>query len=172
MPTQAKQDKVAELQDKLERCSIAVTTGYSRMPVNEMTDLRRRTREAGFEFVVIKNSLLSLAADAAQMPQLKDIMEGPTAVAFGYDEPVDVAKTLHDYIRTTRSALTIQGAVVGTGPALPTGEVGTAGHSTPSSATAGATAGANSGPHLRLDQRPERAAVELGRTAASPHSTA
>ncbi len=123
MPTQAKQDKVAELQDKLERCSIAVTTGYSRITVNEMTDLRRRTREAGFEFVVIKNSLLSLAADAAQMPQLKDIMEGPTAVAFGYDEPVDVAKTLHDYIRTTRSALTIQGAVVGTGPALPTGEV-------------------------------------------------
>jgi large subunit ribosomal protein L10 len=123
VPTQAKQDKVAELQDKLERCSIAVTTGYSRIPVNEMTDLRRRTREAGFEFVVIKNSLLSLAADAAQMPQLKDIMEGPTAVAFGYDEPVDVAKTLHDYIRATRSALTIQGAVVGTGPALPTGEV-------------------------------------------------
>ncbi len=123
MPTQAKIDKVAELKDKLERCSIAVTTGFSRIRVNEMTELRRRTREAGFELVVTKNSLLSLAADAAQMPQLKDIMEGPTAIAFGYDEPVDVAKTLHDYIRTTRSALTIQGAVVAAGPVLPTGEV-------------------------------------------------
>ena len=123
MPTQAKVDKVAELQEKLERCSIAVTTGFSRIPVNEMTDLRRRTREAGVELVVIKNSLMSLAADAANMPQLRDIMEGPTTVAFGYDEPVDVAKTLSDYIRTTRSALIIQGAVVGGGPALPTPEV-------------------------------------------------
>ena len=123
MPTQAKIEKVAELQQKLQNCSIAVTTTYTNITVNEMTDLRRRTREAGFEFLVIKNSLLSLAADAAQLPQLKDIMQGPTAVAFGYDEPVDVAKTLNDYIRNNRSALTIQGAIVSGGPALATTEV-------------------------------------------------
>ena len=123
MPTQAKIEKVAELQQKLENCSIAVTATYTNITVNEMTDLRRRTREAGFEFLVIKNSLLSLAADAAQLPQLKDIMQGPTAVAFGYDEPVDVAKTLNDYIRNNRSALSIQGAIVSGGPALLTTEV-------------------------------------------------
>ena len=123
MPTQAKIEKVAELQQKLQNCSIAVTTTYTNITVNEMTDLRRRTREAGFEFLVIKNSLLSLAADAAQLPQLKEIMQGPTAVAFGYDEPVDVAKTLNDYIRNNRSALSIQGAIVSGGPALLTTEV-------------------------------------------------
>jgi large subunit ribosomal protein L10 len=123
VPTQAKIDKVAELQEKLRNCSIAVTTTFTNIPVNEMTELRRRTREAGFEFLVIKNSLMRLAADAAELPQLKDIMQGPTAVAFGYDEPVDVAKTLHDYIRNNRSALVIQGAIVGGGPVLPTGEV-------------------------------------------------
>ena len=102
MPTQAKVDKVAELQEKLERCSIAVTTGFSRIPVNEMTDLRRRTREAGVELVVIKNSLMSLAADAANMPQLKDIMEGPTAVAFGY-EPESWDTHLQSYLRSLKS---------------------------------------------------------------------
>ena len=104
MPTQAKIDKVSELKEKLEKCSIAVTANYSNIPVNEMTELRRRTREAGFEFLVIKNNLMSLAADAADLPQLKEIMQGPTAIAFGYDEPVDVAKTLHEYIRSTRSS--------------------------------------------------------------------
>jgi len=123
VPTQTKIDQVSELQEKLEKCSIAVTTTYTNISVNEMTELRRQTRAAGFEFLVIKNTLLSLAADAAQLPQIKEIMEGPTAVAFGYDEPVDVAKTLHEYIRTTRSALKIQGAVMGNGPALNTGEV-------------------------------------------------
>ena len=123
MPTQAKINQVSELREKLEKCSIAVTTTYTNISVNEMTQLRRQARAAGLEFMVVKNTLMSLAADAANLPQIKEIMQGPTAVAFGYDEPVDVAKVLHNYIRTTRSALTIQGAVMGSGPALNTTEV-------------------------------------------------
>ena len=113
MPTQGKIDRVSELQSKLEKCSIAVTATYSNIGVNEMTDLRRRTRDAGVEFVVIKNTLMHLAADAANKPQIKEIVNGPTAIAFGYDEPIDVAKTLSEYIRTTRSPLAFQGAVIG-----------------------------------------------------------
>jgi large subunit ribosomal protein L10 len=123
LPTQAKVNKVNELKEKLERCSIAVTTNFTNIRVNELTEIRRRTREAGLEFLVIKNTLMSLAADAAQRPQLKDIMQGQTAVALGYGDPIDVAKALHDYIRTTRSVLTIQGAVMGDGPALQSREV-------------------------------------------------
>lgn len=123
MPTQAKIDQVKDLREKLEKCSIAVTTTYTNISVNEMTELRRQTRAAELDFMVVKNTLMSRAADAAQLPQIKEILQGPTAVAFGYDEPVDVARILHDYIRTTRSALTIQGAVMGAGPALNTREV-------------------------------------------------
>jgi large subunit ribosomal protein L10 len=123
LPTQAKRDKVNELKEKLERCSIAVTANYSNIGGNDMTELRRRTRVAGLEFIVIKNTLMSLAADAAHRPQIKDILQGPTAVAFGYDDPLEVAKTLHEYIRATRSPLAIQGAVMGDGPALQAAEV-------------------------------------------------
>ena len=123
MPTQGKIDRVNELQNKLEKCSIAVTATYSNIGVNEMTDLRRRTRDAGVEFVVIKNTLMHLAADAANKPQIKEIVNGPTAIAFGYDEPIDVAKTLSEYIRTTRSPLAFQGAVIGDGPPLPAADV-------------------------------------------------
>ena len=123
MPTQGKIDRVNELQSKLEKCSIAVTATYSNIGVNEMTDLRRRTRDAGVEFVVIKNTLMHLAADAANKPQIKEIVNGPTAIAFGYDEPIDVAKTLSEYIRTTRSPLAFQGAVIGDGPPLPAADV-------------------------------------------------
>ncbi|HEU0022938.1 MAG TPA: 50S ribosomal protein L10 [Dehalococcoidia bacterium] len=123
MPTQAKIDQVKDLREKLEKCSIAVTTTYTNISVNEMTELRRQARSAGLDFMVVKNTLMGRAADAAQLPQLKEVMQGPTAVAFGYDEPVDVARILHNYIRTTRSALTIQGAVMGGGPALNTRDV-------------------------------------------------
>lgn len=123
MPTQAKIDQVKELQEKLERCSVVVSTTYTGIGVNDMTDLRRRMRESGVEFVVIKNTLMYLAADAAQRPQVKDIVNGPTAVAFGYDEPADVARSIHEYIRATRSPLAIQGAVLTDGPTLQSQEV-------------------------------------------------
>ena len=123
MPTQGKIDRVSELQSKLEKCSIAVTATYSNIGVNEMPDLRRRTPDAAVEFLVIKNTLMHLAADAANKPQIKEIVNGPTAIAFGYDEPIDVAKTLSEYIRTTRSPLAFQGAVIGDGPPLPAADV-------------------------------------------------
>jgi large subunit ribosomal protein L10 len=118
LPTQAKIDRVKELQEKLERCSIVVTTNYTGIAVNDMTDLRRRLRDVGVEFVVVKNTLIHLAADAAQQPQVKDIIQGPTAIALGYDEPADVAKSINDYIRATRSPLSIQGAVLSGGASL------------------------------------------------------
>jgi large subunit ribosomal protein L10 len=123
LPTPAKIDRVDELKGKLERSSIVVTANHTNIPGNEMTELRRRTRAAGVEFMVVKNTLMHLAADAAQRPQVKEIVQGPTAIAFGYDDPVDVARALHDYIRATRSALAIQGAVLADGPALPPRDV-------------------------------------------------
>ena len=123
MPTQEKIDRVATLQDKLERCSIAVTTNYTGITVNEMIDLRRQMRAAGVEFTVVKNTLMYLASEAAQRPQVKDIVQGPTAVALGYDDPLDVAKAVSNYIRNARSSLTIQGAVLGDGPVMQAPEV-------------------------------------------------
>jgi large subunit ribosomal protein L10 len=123
LPTQEKVNKVTELKEKLERSSIALTTTYTNMNVNELNELRKRTREAGVEFIVIKNTLMHLAADAAQKPQVKEIVQGPTAIAFGYEEPVDVAKAVQEYITSTRSEMSIQGAVIGDGPALPPSDV-------------------------------------------------
>jgi len=123
LPTQAKMDKVAELQAKLEHCSIAVSTGYRGITVNEMTELRRRMRQGGVEFMVTKNTLINLAADAAHRPEFKSIVAGPTAVAFGFDDPVDAAKTLSEFIRSTRSTLQIQGALLGGGSLLAATEV-------------------------------------------------
>ena len=118
LPTPHKIDRVSDLKDKLERSTIAVTADYTGISVNEMTELRRRMRAAGVEFTIVKNTLMDLAAEAAQRPQLKEVVEGPTAVAFGYDDPLDVAKALADYVRTTRSTLAIRGAVMGGGPVL------------------------------------------------------
>ena len=119
MPTQGKIDRVNAIKEKLERCTIALTANYTGISVNEMVELRRRMRAAGVEFTVVKNTLMNLAADAAQRPQVKEIVQGPTVVAFGYGDPQDVAKAVSEYVRTSRSTLAVQGAVLENGPVLP-----------------------------------------------------
>ncbi len=110
MPTQAKADAVDALADKFARSAIVITTDYSGLPVAEMTDLRRALREAGIEYRVIKNTLAYLAADKAGKPAIKDVIEGPTGIAFGYGEPTEPAKALSGFIRSTRSDLKVRGA--------------------------------------------------------------
>jgi large subunit ribosomal protein L10 len=112
MPNEKKMAAVEELKEKFGRCTIAIATNYSGLPVNTMTDLRQKMREKNIEYRVIKNTITYLAADSAGRPQIKDIVQGPTALAFGYGEPIEVAKALEEYIRLNRSSLTIRGAVL------------------------------------------------------------
>ena len=123
MPTQQKIDRVSDLAAKLERSTIALTADYTGISVNEMNELRRQMRANGVEFTIIKNKLMNLAADAANRPLVKDIVQGPTAIAFGYEDPLDVAKAITDFVRTNRSVLAVKGAIMGDGPVMSPEEV-------------------------------------------------
>jgi large subunit ribosomal protein L10 len=123
VPTQAKVEAVDLLADKFERSTILITTDYSGLPVGEMTMLRRALREAGVEYRIIKNTLAYLAADKVGRPAIKDVIEGPTGVAFGYGEPTEPAKALSGFIRSSRSSLKIRGGELD-GRVLSTEDVG------------------------------------------------
>ncbi len=123
MPTQEKIDRVAELKDKLERSSIIISTGYSGMNANQMVELRRRMLDGGVEFVVVKNNLLSRAADAAEIPQLKDVISGQTAIALGYEDAAAIAKAVNQAAQASAGGLAVNGAVVGQGAAMQPEEV-------------------------------------------------
>lgn len=115
MPTQDKISRVAELQDMLERSTITFGADYTRTSVNQMTELRRAMRANGIDFTIVKNTLMYLAAEQAGRPQVKEIVQGPTAVAFGFDDPAAAAKTIADYARANANSFSIRGAVLGDG---------------------------------------------------------
>ncbi len=110
MPTAKKAETLAELEDKVSRSTIAISTGYRGMKVSEMTGLRRRMREAGVEVEVVKNTLLRIASERAGKADLFKIVEGPSAIIFSYGDPAAAAKAVTEYVRTARNALIIQGA--------------------------------------------------------------
>ena len=109
MPTEKKVQMVESLQDIFSRCSVGILTDYRGLTTAEITNLRRKLKAAGIEYRVVKNSLAQFAARQAGMDELAGSFEGPIAVAIGYDEISAAAKTLDDYIRTTKSILSIKG---------------------------------------------------------------
>lgn len=112
MRKEEKKEAVSELAQKLSGCGVAITTDYRGLSVAEMTELRRRLRQEGIEYRVIKNTLARFAAEQAGKEGLNDIIEGPTAIAFGYGDVAVPAKALVDYIRSSKSELKIRGGLL------------------------------------------------------------
>jgi large subunit ribosomal protein L10 len=86
---------IEELAEKL-RGGTAVLVDYQGMDVAQSTQLRARSREAGVEFVVAKNTLTRRAADEAGVEDLSEYLVGPTALAFSED-PVASAKLMAEF---------------------------------------------------------------------------
>jgi len=110
MPTQRKIDTVAELSERIARSTLAVAAGYLGLTVAEMGVLRRQLREAGVELRIIKNSLFRLAAEQAGRPEVAELAEGPTAIAFAYGDIVAPARVLTDYVRTAKNTFALRRA--------------------------------------------------------------
>ena len=92
MKREEKARVIEELAEKL-RGGSAVLVDYQGMDVARSTQLRARSREAGVEFVVAKNTLTRRAAGEAGVEDLSEYLVGPTALAFSED-PVASAKLM------------------------------------------------------------------------------
>lgn len=112
MPKREKTQIVEELKEKLPRSAIIVVTDYRGLSAKEMTALRSRFREAGLEYKVVKNTLARFAAIATGREQIETFLQGPVAIAFGYDV-VKLPKVLDEYIRSSGSVLQIKGGMLG-----------------------------------------------------------
>ena len=104
---------VTSLADNLSRSNIIIATGYQGLLARQMAELRNALAKAGVEYHVIKNSLVFRAADRVGKPQLRDIIEGPVALAFGYDDIVNTVKALNQYIKASALPLEIRGGLLG-----------------------------------------------------------
>jgi len=114
MPTQAKAEKIEELTDKLGRAAVAILVQTQGLTVKDMNELRNKMRAARIEFQIAKNTLLRIATERNNMTELdKNIFNGQTAVAFGYDDEVATAKTVADYTRTSKVVVLKSGILGG-----------------------------------------------------------
>ena len=97
-----KEAVVDSIKEKLEASQSVVLIDYRGLTVAEVTELRNQMREAGVEYQVLKNTMIKRAAEKAGIEGLDPILEGPTAVAFGINDPVAPAKILTKFAKDTK----------------------------------------------------------------------
>lgn len=79
----------------------AVVAEYRGLTVAESSALRKRLRDAGAEFRVVKNTLIRLAAKDTLFSQLGEHFTGPTAIAASKGDPVGMARAMKEFAAAT-----------------------------------------------------------------------
>ena len=103
MNKQQKQRASHRVWNKTERGSSGFSGRLSRaLNVEEVNNLRRKLREVGVEYRVVKNTLLRIAIQETGMKGLDPYLEGPTAIAIVNGEPVAPAKVLADFAKDNK----------------------------------------------------------------------
>lgn len=101
---------VASLAAVFADTSFVLVARNGGMTVAEVSDLRRRMREAGATYKVAKNRLAALALDGTRFDGIKPLLKGPTALAWSKD-PVAVAKTAVEFAKGNDKFVILGGAL-------------------------------------------------------------
>ena len=106
-----KAQQVAEVADKFKNATSAVVADVRGLTVEQSNKLRAELRGEGVELRVIKNKVLTRAAEAADFSELNDLFAGPSAVAFSADDAIAPARVLKKYADDI-DALEIKGGFI------------------------------------------------------------
>jgi large subunit ribosomal protein L10 len=90
---------VDELQEKLDGATAFYLTDFTGMSVKQMTQFRRRLRQQGVDYVVVKNTLAQRAVSNLELPDIAGFFTGPTGLVIGRDDAVAAAKVLTDFAK-------------------------------------------------------------------------
>jgi large subunit ribosomal protein L10 len=104
-----KQELITELTDKIKGAKALYYTDFTGLNVKRMTELRRRLRKGGVEYLVIKNTLALRAINEGGLTGTR--LRGPTGVVVTRD-PVAAAKLLSDFAKENDQKPAVKGGLL------------------------------------------------------------
>lgn len=98
-----KQAEVARLKEELSSAKGVVFADYRGITVAQDTVLRKKMREAGVQYRVVKNTMTRIAAKEAGIEGLDQYLEGLTVMAYSLEDAVAPAKLVSEFIKDSKS---------------------------------------------------------------------
>lgn len=87
---------IDQIKEKLEGANSIVLVDYRGLTVEQDTQIRKSMREAGVEYRVFKNTMMSFAFKDTQFDELRKHLGGPSAIAISYDDATAGPRTLNN----------------------------------------------------------------------------
>lgn len=112
---------VSEFSKGIGKATNAFLIDFKGITVPQVTELRKQVREAGSDYIVVKNTLALIAVKDSPLTQLKQHFSGMTAVAYNATDAVALAKALTKFAKDV-PAVQFKGVLVN-GLAVPTTEI-------------------------------------------------
>lgn len=94
-----KQVVVDEIKDKIQRSKSAVVVDYLGISVSEADAMRKKLRDANVDYTVYKNTLVKRAIEGTEYAEMAEVLEGPSAFAFSYDDATAPARLINESIK-------------------------------------------------------------------------
>ena len=92
-----KEEEVKKLAEKMKNSSLILLTDYRGINVADVTELRKKLREANGQYNVIKNNITRRALAECKIEGLDEFLVGPTAVITAEDSYLDSLKAIYEY---------------------------------------------------------------------------
>ncbi|MFN8498283.1 MAG: 50S ribosomal protein L10 [Anaerolineae bacterium] len=107
-----KQAELDALTDELRNSQVVILSDYRGLPVADVNKLRGQLRDKGANFIVAKNTLMSIALRQTNSAAPEDLLSGPTALTFVRDDIPGTIKVLNQFVRDSK-IMTVKGAILG-----------------------------------------------------------
>ena len=111
MPSVQNTERLAEIKEDLTDIQAMWVVDYRGLTVKQSEQLRNSIREAGAIMKVHKNKLVRLALKELDMPEMDEVLAGPSAFVFAEGDPVASAKALKDFAKANEN-LVIKGGMM------------------------------------------------------------
>ena len=110
-----KKQVVSDIVKKFQDAQSVIIVNYSGLTVEQVTGLRAQFRAAGVDYCVLKNTLVRRALQELNIEGLDEVLNGPSAFAFGMNDPVSPAKIISDFIAKNKTeVISIKAGLLGT----------------------------------------------------------
>ena len=106
-----KKPVVEEISAKIKDAQAVVLVDHRGLTVAQDTELRKKLREEGVSYKVYKNTMMNFAFQGTDFEQLKDLLNGPSAMAVSESDPAAPARVLYEFAKNAK-ALEIKGGVI------------------------------------------------------------
>lgn len=104
---------IKELGDKFTRAKGVILAEFNKLDVDTVNKLRKKLRDGGVEWKVLKNTLARRAAKGTSVEKIADDFVGPVALAISYDDVVAPAKILAAFVKDLETVKIRSGVIQG-----------------------------------------------------------